>query len=233
MPSRALARATRDRLAAVAAEWTPGERPADPPPPSRAAWRIDGRARRALGALLAAALAVAAWSWWNGRPLEEVPVPGAVPGAMSSAMSGALAATAVPALGGEVVVHVTGAVRAPGVVTLPAGSRVSDAIEAAGGATKARALDSVNLARVLVDGEQVVVGGAGAGAGATASSLLPLNTADAPALEAMPGIGPVLAQRIVDWRAQHGPFASADALGDVPGIGPSLLAQLRPLVTVP
>lgn len=228
MPSRALARATRDRLAAIAEEWTPGQQRPEPPP-TRATWRIDGRARRALGAILAAALALAAWSWWNGRPLEAVPASLPLP-ASSAASSPALSGASVGQVVGQVVVHVTGAVRSPGVVTLPAGSRVSDAIEAAGGATKPRALGSVNLARILVDGEQVVVGTAQA-QGGSAPGLLSLGSADAAALEELPGIGPVLAQRIVDWRTQHGPFASVDALGDVPGIGPSLLAQLRPLVT--
>ena len=127
---------------------------------------------------------------------------------------------------GQVVVYVSGDVSTPGLVTLPVGSRVADAIAQAGGATGPT--DGVNLARVLVDGEQIIVGPGGE---QHASSKVSVNAADVSALDALPGIGPVLAQRIVDWRTAHGPFATVDALGDVPGIGPSLLSKLTPLVT--
>lgn len=182
--------------------------------------------------MLVAASAIAAWMWWNGRPLamEAAPV---------AAMEGGIPASALEPDGGagglsagQVTVHVVGLVHRPGLVELPAGSRVADAIEAAGGAVRAKALASVNLARILIDGEQIIVAAAGAsGASGSGSSLVSLGTADAAALEALPGIGPVLAQRIVAWRTEHGPFASVDALGDVPGIGPSLLGQVRSLVT--
>lgn len=152
--------------------------------------------------------------------------------------------------GGEALVHVVGQVEAPGVVRLPAGSRVIDAILAAGGATSGADLSAVNLARVVTDGEQVVVpapgasstGQVGAGSpvqGAVADgSVRPvqqtvdLNVADAAALDTLPGIGPVLAGRIVEWRAAHGRFADVEQLGEVEGIGPTLLTKLRPLVTV-
>lgn len=164
-----------------------------------------------------------------------------------SAGSGAAGATASTV----VVVHVVGQVRRPGVQRLALGSRVQDAVTAAGGPTRQADLSRVNLARVLVDGEQVRVpapgdpdppvtgvgGGTGAAPGtgggtAAASGPVPVNTADLAALDTLPGVGPVLAQRILDWRAQHGRFTSVDELGEVSGIGEKLLAQLRPLVTV-
>jgi competence protein ComEA len=151
----------------------------------------------------------------------------------------------------EVVVHVAGEVASPGVVVLAAGSRVVDAVQAAGGPLAGTSLDSVNLARRLVDGEQVRVGlapdpvlaspvGAGsgpvpagvAGASPSAGSPLDLNRAAAAELDALPGIGPVLAQRIVDWREQNGAFASVEELLEVAGIGPSVLADLQDQVTV-
>ena len=189
--------------------------------PLQAHWRLDGRALRALAVVLGAIVLLAGWSWWNGRPLPQESV---IVGASSSAGP---AITGGGGQAGSVIVDVRGEVAQPGLVTLPAGSRVADAIEKAGGATGST--DGVNLARVLVDGEQVVVGAKATGAGD--DGRVSLNTADAAALDALPGIGPVLAQRIVDWREAQGPFASVDALGDVPGIGPSLLGRLTPLVT--
>ena len=134
--------------------------------------------------------------------------------------------------------HVVGAVRAPGVVHLPGGARVADAVAAAGGAEPDADLARVNLARVLADGEQVVVPRPGdavapaptavPGAGGT---LLDLNSAGLADLDALPGIGPVLAQRILD-RRQKQLFTSVDELGEVSGIGPTLLDRLRPLVHV-
>ena len=116
-----------------------------------------------------------------------------------------------------------------------------DAVQAAGGATAGADLTSTNLARKLVDGEQIAVGLAPAeapginrsGADVTGSSgLIDLNTATAEQLDALPGVGPVLAQHILDWRSAHGRFDSADQLREVSGIGPSKFADLRPLVTV-
>lgn len=141
---------------------------------------------------------------------------------------------------GVVVVHVVGQVAAPGVVRLAAGARVVDAIDAAGGASTEADLGAVNLARVLVDGEQVVVPRPGEPVAPVTSLTgtaqepgggpLDLNTADATALDALPGIGPVLAERIVQWRTDHGRFSSVDELAEVRGVGPSLLADLRDLV---
>ncbi|GMA25507.1 hypothetical protein GCM10025864_32660 [Luteimicrobium album] len=156
--------------------------------------------------------------------------------------------------GATILVHVVGAVRHPGLVHLASGARLEDAVEAAGGATSSARLDAVNLASVVADGQQVRVprkgetaapaaasGASGDGsatgdgdASPAASSGTPvdLNTADAAALDALPGIGPVLAQRIVDHRTQNGPFTSVDQLDEVSGIGPALMGRLRDLVRV-
>ena len=130
-----------------------------------------------------------------------------------------------------VVVDVSGKVVHPGLVRLPTGSRVADALAAAGGARRGVSLDSVNLARVLTDGEQIAVGVptpgvVGAPGGATGGGPVSINNSTAEQLDALPGIGPVLAARIVAWRTAHGAFSSVDGLTDVPGIGPSLLSKL-------
>jgi len=163
----------------------------------------------------------------------------------AAAPSGAVAPASVAASGSGalLVVDVTGRVRRPGLVRLPAGSRVWDAVLAAGGAVPGARLDGLNLARRVTDGEQVIVpapgdpvpapaaaeGGAG---GSATTSVIDLNTATAAQLDALPGVGPVLAARIADWRARHGRFSRVDELGEVGGIGPKLLDRLRPLVRV-
>jgi competence protein ComEA len=138
------------------------------------------------------------------------------------------------------VVAVAGRVRRPGLVRLPAGSRVADAIEGAGGVLPGTDLSYVNLARKVVDGELILVGvtpppGAGAGGpagGASASGPVNLNTASLTELQTLPGVGPVLAQRIVDYRAGHGGFKSVGELRNVSGIGDTRFQQLKDLVTV-
>lgn len=161
-----------------------------------------------------------------------------------------------PEAGGlaEVVVHVAGAVATPGVVRLPVGSRVAEAVAAAGGATPGASLDGLNLARRLNDGEQVVVGvpappvGGGsaappgapaptptvaiAGGGSTAEPVIDLNTATSEELQELPRIGPATAQKILDFRQDNGRFTSVDQLLDVPGIGERTLAGLRERVKV-
>ena len=154
----------------------------------------------------------------------------------------------------QVVVHVVGQVVRPGLVRLRQGARVADAITAAGGTKPGSDMSALNLARLVVDGEQVRVpkrgeppvalgasgagggsGGSGStvgGAGSAAGGMVSLNTADAAALDTLPGVGPVLAQRIIDWRTEHGRFTSLDELGEVSGIGDKLMAQLRPKVTL-
>jgi competence protein ComEA len=138
-----------------------------------------------------------------------------------------------------VVVSVVGLVARPGLVTLPSGSRVADAVEAAGGLLPEADPATVNLAAVVADGQQIAVGVPGAGTGSSGSPAGPaqsgpvnLNTATASDLDALPGIGPVLAQRIVSYREQQGRFTSVEQLDDVPGIGPSIYDQLKTLVTV-
>jgi len=163
----------------------------------------------------------------------------------------------VPPSEAAVIVHVLGAVARPGIVEVNVGDRVIDAIAAAGGTTDAADVARINLARELVDGEQLYVpavgeeppagagpgsgpGGAGVGAGAGAAGaggsgaagLVNLNTADAAALETLPGVGPALATRILAWRDENGPFRAVDELLAVAGIGEKTLAGFRDLVTV-
>jgi competence protein ComEA len=147
--------------------------------------------------------------------------------------------TGLPAA--RVVVDVVGAVRRPGLYRLEQGTRIADAVARAGGATGKADLSMVNLAAPLADGEQVVVpkrgapgaaagaGAAGAGAAATTGPVH-LSTATLEQLDSLPGIGPVTAQKILDYRAKHGAFTSVDELDAVPGIGPSRMDQLHDLV---
>jgi competence protein ComEA len=158
-------------------------------------------------------------------------------------------ATGVPAVpsatpSAEIVVDVSGKVREPGILRLPAGARVADALRAAGGVRPGVSTEGLNRARFLVDGEQVVVGapaGAVAPAGPAAGRLpgatgtgpaapVSLNTATAEQLDTLPGVGPVLAQHIIDYRTQHGGFRSVDELREVNGIGDSRFTDLRDLV---
>ncbi|MER7816743.1 ComEA family DNA-binding protein [Streptomyces sp. NPDC096153] len=143
---------------------------------------------------------------------------------------------------GRIVVDVSGKVRRPGVLRLPVGSRVADALRAAGGVRTGTDLTGLNRARVLMDGEQVVVGvpqppGGAApgppgltGGGAPGGGPLSLNTATVEQLDTLPGVGPVLAQHIVDYRIEHGGFRSVDELREVTGIGDRRFADLQPLV---
>ena len=136
----------------------------------------------------------------------------------------------------RLVVHVVGAVRRAGLFRLPEGARVADALTRAGGPTARADLSLVNLAAPLADGQQVVVprrgppGSAPAGAPATGVKVS-LAMATVEQLDELPGIGPVTAQKIVDWRATHGPFRSVEDLDAIPGIGPARVEQLRDLVT--
>ena len=138
------------------------------------------------------------------------------------------------------MVDVAGKVRRPGIAVLPAGSRVVDALKAAGGARRGVDLTSLNLARPVVDGEQILVGVAPAAGVAgslgspapAAGRLVNLNTADQPTLETLPGVGPVTAEAILAWRTDNGGFTSVDELLEVDGIGEATLADLAPLVTL-
>ncbi|UFN44388.1 helix-hairpin-helix domain-containing protein [Nocardioides okcheonensis] len=167
-------------------------------------------------------------------PLASLPPTAGEPAGATGAGAGQDAAT-------EVVVDVAGKVRRPGIAVLPSGSRVVDALEAAGGARRGVDLSSLNLARLLVDGEQILVGQAApagpAGAVGTpppaaGSALVNLNFADQTALESLPGVGPVTAGAILAWRSEHGGFTSVDELLEVDGIGEATLAEIAPHVTL-
>ncbi|WP_406317655.1 ComEA family DNA-binding protein [Streptosporangium sp. NBC_01639] len=138
--------------------------------------------------------------------------------------------------GAEVTIHVTGKVHRPGVLTLPAGSRVTDAIQAAGGLRKRAAAGPLNLARRLVDGEQIVVGAPGPVAAPVtadpAAVVLDLNTATPQQLEQLPGVGEVLARRIVEYRDGHGGFRTVEQLREVSGIGERKYAEMKDRVHV-
>jgi len=139
---------------------------------------------------------------------------------------------------GLVVVQVIGQVRRPGLVTLPRGSRVADGIAAAGGLVRGGSSGGLNLARVLTDGEQVVVSPdavatpAPAGTDAGATTVIDLNSATVSDLDSLPGVGPVMAGRILDWRTAHGRFTSIDQLREVSGIGARTFERLKPHVRV-
>jgi competence protein ComEA len=138
----------------------------------------------------------------------------------------------------EVVVDVAGAVRRPGLYRLAQGARVADALRRAGGATRRADLSLVNLAQLVADGEQVLIPrhGEAAAAGSAGGGLavpagpIHLNSATVEQLDTLPGVGPITAQKIVDFRAKHGAFSSVDELDAIPGIGPARLEQLRDLV---
>lgn len=165
---------------------------------------------------------------------ESSPVASRVPVAATTPTS---AATTPTSAGPGVVVDVVGRVRHPGMYTLAPGARVNDAVIAAGGLLRGVNRMTLNLAAKVTDGQQVVVGVAGAGPPTTggqgsASGLVDLNTATLEQLDALPGVGPVLAQHILDWRTAHGSFATVDQLRDVPGIGDVKFTSLRSRVTV-
>lgn len=227
------------------------------PPLPRLSVLGDGVTPRHVGvAIVVVLLAAGAVIWWvlRAQPQAVVAEPVA-PGASGSPSEVAVpqadgqpaAGAAVPGATApaQVVVDVTGRVRRPGIVTLPSGSRVADAITAAGGSRRGADLSSVNLARVLVDGEQVVVGlpavtGLPAPAPQTApgggpsgpGGVVNLNTATLEQLDTLPQVGPVTAQAILDWRTEHGRFTAVEELLEVRGIGDATLARLRDLVTV-
>ncbi|MFI7497835.1 helix-hairpin-helix domain-containing protein [Streptomyces sp. NPDC049687] len=215
---------------------------------------MERRSVLALTAVLVAAAVFAVQHFWTGRtqpvrPPEVVRAAapyeaGAGKEAAEPAATAASAGTrgAVGTAGTEIVVDVSGKVRKPGIHRLPAGSRVVDALSAAGGVRPGTNTDGLNRARFLVDGEQVVVGGpappaaagaagqGGAGAAAGPSAPVSLNTATVDQLDTLPGVGPVLAQHIVDYRTAQGGFRSVDELREVNGIGERRYADLRNLV---
>ncbi|WP_240654416.1 ComEA family DNA-binding protein [Streptomyces sp. AcE210] len=224
---------------------------------------LERRSVIALVVVLVAAAGFAVHHFWTGRA-QPVSVPEVVRSAAPGGAAGSSAAGQEPdtgpsapaasgasaaggadgASGAAIVVDVSGKVRSPGIHRLPAGSRVADALRAAGGIRPGVDPTGINQARLLADGEQVVVGapgapggigsggsagsaGTGAGTGAAAAGPIGLNTATAEQLDTLPGVGPVLAQHIIDYRTEHGGFRSVDELREVNGIGDRRFSDLQ------
>lgn len=220
-----------------------------------ASWRgarVDpgrpGATALALVAALAAVLA-AAGVWWDRPQSEPVGSPGALPAVVVTSVPAVDTPAAAPTqpAPGPLVLSVSGRVARPGLIELPDGSRVADALEAAGGALPGTDLSALNLARRVVDGEQIAVGvppapdaagtpaasGTAEEAGAVPSGgPVDLNTATEAQLDALPGVGPVTAQRILEWRRRNGRFVRVEQLREIEGIGERRFAQLRELVVV-
>lgn len=209
----------------------------EPAEPSVARFLPGGATVAALIAVVVLIAAVGVWRHAATREHSQALAQSSSEGEESEAASVA-ASPSAPASAGEraddVVVYVSGAVASPGVLTLPASSRVIDAITAAGGATPEADLESINLARILVDGEQIRVGVVGESppaaseAGTPAGTCVRLATATETELQTLPGIGPALATRIISYRATHPRLSTVEELDDVPGIGPSLIEKIRP-----
>ncbi|MEO3856094.1 ComEA family DNA-binding protein [Acrocarpospora sp. B8E8] len=182
---------------------------------------------RALILLAIAAAVVAGIYAWRSQPVPE-PLPPPTPASAGS--------PATPSPTASVTIHITGKVRDPGVLALPIGSRVVDAITAAGGIKKGADTGPLNLARRLVDGEQIVVGlppppGSHPLTDPATTNILSLNSATADQLEQLPGVGEVLAQRIIEYRDTHGGFQSIEQLREVSGIGERKYAELKDKVS--
>ncbi|MGJ0388511.1 helix-hairpin-helix domain-containing protein [Microbacterium sp. CGR1] len=195
---------------------------AAPPPPPR-------RLRLGVGAAIVLALVVLSAAVGLGLMRGQAAPTESVPLATDAAGGGGST--------GELYVHVLGAVEQPGLYVLDLDSRLVDAVAAAGGTTDEADLTAINLARVLADGEQIIVPTVtamadGPGAVAPADDRVDLNAADQAALETLPRIGPALAERIIAWRDENGRFQSVDDLLAVPGIGEKLLAGIREGVRV-
>lgn len=235
--------------------------------PAKLRWRTGLRVAVVLGIL---SLLLGGWFWWDVAvsrprvvPLSDVSSPEArgqpeeEQGAGPPAESGGPAAEEAKdaASGAKIVVHVAGAVNRAGVVELPPGSRIHEAIAAAGGSGPGADLNRLNLAAVLTDGQKIHIpqlgdpadspgtaasetgsGGGGSGTGTSEpgadGAKIDLNTASVEELGALPRVGPVLAQRIVDWRKEHGRFTSVEELDAVDGVGPKMLETLLPLVRI-
>lgn len=211
---------------------------------------LRGRVSLGAGPLAIVAVLVAvglgATAWWVVRA-DTTPIAPVAP-LPTTDLASPVAPTdeVTPAASETVTVDVAGKVRRPGIAVLDAGARVVDALRAAGGARPGVDLTDLNLARVLVDGEQIVVGvaapavglpqdwpsSAATAPGAPTGTLVDLNTADAVALESLPEVGPVTAQAIIAWREENGGFTAVSELLEVNGIGDATLAAMAPFVTV-
>ncbi len=243
----------------------------DNPPDGRPERGIDGRAALVVCLVAALSVALAGFLLWRARPQSADVGPMSASNGVASpapAMQTFVAASVVPSPTESptaapddpgVTVDVQGRVRRPGVVNLPTGARVRDALNAVGGPRPGVSTRSLNLAAPVSDGEQIVLGPACGDAAAvqapagalpaapaattttpggssrparTANAVIDLNRATVAELETLPGVGPVLAQRIVDYRTTHGRFTSVDELREVSGIGPAKFAEIRSRVRV-
>ena len=185
----------------------------------RRIWELGTPAVRALAVFAVAVAILAGVLAWRARPQVEPVGPPTTLSASATASSGYL------------VVAVSGKVRRPGLVRLPAGSRVADAIDAAGGVLPGTDLSQINLAKKVSDGELIAIG-LPALSGPSAGGPVNLNTATLDQLQTLPGVGPVLAQRIIDYREQHGGFATVADLQKVSGVGDARYNDLKNRVTV-
>lgn len=181
-------------------------------PPSRFRIALSRDQIKSIAIVLAVALALSVGLFLLSRPKSEIVDLPSPPATTQQS---------------EVVVDVAGKVLNPGVYSLPQGARAIDAIKAAGGVSPGVGTENINLAHVLSDGEQILVGTT-----PTVSPLLDINSASAAELDKLPGVGPVMAQRIVTWRMSHGRFRSIDQLKEVPGVGAAKFADLKSLIRV-
>lgn len=217
-----------------------------PAPALPAGAGVDTVRYRAVGAVVVVLVLVGGMLWW-GLASQRVPVASA-PSVATVSSSSSAAAAPTPTPVDAITVHVAGAVTRPGLVSVAVGARIADVIAAAGGADRTADVTSINLAAPVGDGDQVVVPSADGAAteipgdlvpavsspqGAAADGRIAINQADAAALELLPGVGPVIAARIVAHRQANGPFQTVEDLLDVPGIGEGKLAGLRDFVLVP
>ncbi|WP_214322115.1 helix-hairpin-helix domain-containing protein [Nonomuraea sediminis] len=215
---------------------TTPHRPPPDIPPTFQAFRTAGitaptkpRVRILLAIAVTAAIVAAIYAWRSQpEPQPLPPPPAAAPQPAPS-----------PSPTGTVTIDITGKVRKPGVCTLPTGSRVTDALQAAGGLRQGTTPGTINLARRLIDGEQIIVGPQPPGApppnpalADPSTTTIDLNTATLAELEQLPGVGEVLAGRILDYRTTHGGFHTIDQLREISGIGPRKFEALKPKVHV-